>query len=69
MANDLANFTTSGSWYLDNDGHQFQPEDAGNQSILSDSMAATIATVAATADPAFVRFRDESRFWVQRVRP
>jgi hypothetical protein len=32
--------------------------DNGNQSFFSTST---------TADPAFVRFRDESRFWVQRV--
>lgn len=48
----LAINTTTTWWLNENDSTS---QDV-NQSIL-----------ASTADPAFVRFRDESRFWVQRV--
>ena len=54
----LPNATTW--WGLNNDSFDLQD---GNQT------AATFfpTTVVASADPAFVRFRDESRLWVQRV--
>ncbi|XP_046444956.1 FMRFamide receptor-like [Daphnia pulex] len=48
----LMNATTTTWWLSQNDTTYF---DDGNQSV------------ATTADPAFVHFRDESRFWVQRV--
>lgn len=54
MAQELLMNATTTTWWLDqNDTTYF---DDGNQSVAS-----------STADPAFVHFRDESRFWVQRV--
>ncbi|XP_046631337.1 FMRFamide receptor-like [Daphnia pulicaria] len=54
MAQELLMNATTTTWWLDqNDTTYF---DDGNQSVA-----------ASTADPAFVHFRDESRFWVQRV--
>jgi hypothetical protein len=49
----LMNATTTTTWWLEQNDTYL---DDGNQSVAT-----------GTADPAFVQFRDESRFWVQRV--
>lgn len=53
MAENLLQALNTTIWWLNENDSVIEN---GNQSIF-----------ASTADPAFVHFRDESRFWVQRV--